>query len=144
MNVLGTQGSIVDSAAFSKRLQRKVRELALYTNGANMKGKYHFDLRRPFERFDIARSGNISRGNFKKALADAGISISNGEMAYLRDRFTGGTGAIDYNSFCRFAKCDEAEFDSLSQRIAMRLDNIMHEGECFVSIVCVWAVWANF
>jgi Ca2+-binding EF-hand superfamily protein len=126
----GTQGSIVDSAAFSKRLQRKIRELALYTNGANMNGKYHFDLRRPFERFDIARSGNISRGNFKKALADAGIGISNGEMAYIRDRFTGGTGAIDYNSFCRFAKCDEIEFDSLSQRIATRLDNIMHEGEC--------------
>ena len=71
-----------------------------------MKGKYHFDLRRPFERFDIGRSGMINRADFKTALANAGISISNGEMAYLRDRFTG-------------------EVDSLTTTVFANLQNAM-------------------
>ena len=126
------QGSIIDPSAFSRRLQRKIRELALYTNASSLDQKFHFDLRMPFERFDVARSGYINRNDFKKVLAHTGIAVSNGEMAYLRDRFSGKSGGINYISFCKFAKCDEQEFDTLSKRVAARFDTIMQEGKYLV------------
>ena len=111
----------IDTDALQCRLQHRIREAAMIHPAG-------FDLRKPFSYFDTGNVGLVTRGEFKRAMDDLNMSISKGELSYLMDRFGRDRQTVDYFTFAKFAKCDEAEMDIIAHRLHSRFDDIAREG----------------
>ena len=116
----GTKAS-VDVEALQCRLQHLIRESAMLRPTT-------FDLRDAFSLFDTGKTGLVTRGQFSTVLSDMNLSMSKGDLSYLMDRFGSQNADVDYETFAKFAKCNEKEMDTIAMRLQNRFDDIMREG----------------
>ena len=114
------------------KLKRKVRQRALIHGGGGGNGSSSssstYDLRVPFEKYDINRTGVIQSTLFRHGTRELGLDMSEEEVRYLLREFSGAGGGVRYHDFCRFVEFDEEEMDQIARNISERLCDIQSEG----------------